>query len=118
MFTQSLLGLASVAHPIVICLDAFERLFVDEHKNGGSWLPAPLPRYCKAWTNELYRHRTRMSAFLKNLPVNGICVIVFTRFYRLEIHSLIGWYFRPACELLPLWTKKLYSCTVTPLSSL
>jgi hypothetical protein len=44
---QGLLSLASVVHPMVICLDAFERLFVDEHKNGGSWLPVPLPKYCK-----------------------------------------------------------------------
>ena len=44
---QGLLGLASVSHPIVICLDSFERLFVDEHNNGGAWLPAPLPKYCK-----------------------------------------------------------------------
>ncbi len=39
------------------------------------------------------------SAFLKNWPVNGICGIVFNRFYRLEIHSLISWNFRPS-----LWT--------------
>ncbi len=40
-----------------------------------------------------------ISAFLSNWPVNGLCGIVFNRFYRLEIHSLIGWYFRPS-----LWT--------------
>jgi hypothetical protein len=39
--------MASVVHPIVICLDAFEKLFVDEHNNGGTWLPVPLPKYCK-----------------------------------------------------------------------
>ncbi len=33
------------------------------------------------------------------------------------IHSLVG-IFDPACELLPPWTKELYSCTVAPLSSL
>ncbi len=60
-----------------------------------------------------------MSAFLKNWPVNGICGIVFNRFYRLEKHSLIlVGIFDPACELLPPWTKELYSCTVAPLSSL
>jgi len=26
--------------------------------------------------------------------------------------------FDPACELLPLWTKELYMCTVAPLPSL
>ncbi len=33
------------------------------------------------------------------------------------IHSLVG-IFDPACELLRLWTKELYLCTVAPLSSL
>jgi hypothetical protein len=42
-----------------------------------------------------------MSAFLSSWPVNWHCGIVFNRFYRLdlEIHLLIGWYFRPS-----LWT--------------
>ncbi len=40
-----------------------------------------------------------MSAFLWNWPVNRLCGIVFNRFYRLEIHSLSGLYFRPS-----LWT--------------
>ncbi len=30
-----------------------------------------------------------------------------------SIHSLVG-IFDPACELLPLWTKELYFCTVAP----
>jgi hypothetical protein len=34
-----------------------------------------------------------------------------------DILSLVGT-FDPACELLPPWTKELYLCTVTPLSSL
>jgi hypothetical protein len=59
-----------------------------------------------------------MSAFLKNLPVNGLCGIVFNRFYRLEIHSLVVVIFEPDCELLPPWTKELYLCTVVPLPSL
>jgi hypothetical protein len=33
------------------------------------------------------------------------------------IHSLVG-IFDPAWELLPPWTKEIYSCTVAPLSSL
>ena len=37
-----------------------------------------------------------ISAFLSNWPVNVHCGIVFNRFYRLEIHSLIGLYFRPS----------------------
>jgi hypothetical protein len=41
---------------------------------------------------------TYMSAFL-NWPVNRLCGIVFNRFYRLEIDSLSGLYFRPS-----LWT--------------
>ncbi len=32
-------------------------------------------------------------------------------------HSLVG-IFESACELLPPWTKELYSCTLAPLSSL
>ncbi len=39
-----------------------------------------------------------MSAFLQNWPVNGLCGIVFNRFYREEIHTQ-GLYFRPS-----LWT--------------
>ena len=57
-----------------------------------------------------------MSAFLLNLHVNGLCGIVFNRFYRLEIHSLMVGIFDPACELLPPWTKELYStCELLPL---
>ncbi len=59
-----------------------------------------------------------MSSFLENLPFNGLCGIVFNRFYRLEIHSLMVGIFDPACEQLPLWTKELYLCTVAPLPSL
>ncbi len=40
-------------------------------------------------------------------PVDGLCGIVFNRLYRLEIHSLMGDIFDPACELLPPWTKEL-----------
>ncbi len=55
-----------------------------------------------------------MSAFLENWPVNGL---VFNRFNRLELHSLMVGIFDPACELLPPWTKELYLCTVAPLPS-
>ncbi len=51
-----------------------------------------------------------MSAFLYNWPVNWICGIVFNRFYRLEIHSLMVGIFDPACELLPPWTMELVNC--------
>ena len=34
----------NVFKPIVIFLDAFETLFVDEHNNGASWIPNPLPK--------------------------------------------------------------------------
>jgi hypothetical protein len=59
--------------------------------------------YFNAWTNELKRHRTL---------VNRLCAIVFNRFYRLEIHSLMIGIFDPACELLTQWTKELYLCIV------
>ncbi len=52
-----------------------------------------------AWTNELQRHRTLYVAFSLSWPVNRLCGILFNRFYRLEIHSLSGLYFRPS-----LWT--------------
>ena len=42
-----ILNLASVTHPILIFFDNLKIFFVDEHKNGGSWLPCPLPKYCK-----------------------------------------------------------------------
>jgi hypothetical protein len=51
----------------------------------------------------------------KNLPDNGLYGIVFNRFYRLEIHSLVVGIFDPACELLPPWTKELFMYTVAPL---
>ncbi len=69
-------------------------------------------------TNELQRHRNLYVGFLQNWPVNRLCGIVFNRFYRLEIPSLMVGIFDPACELLPPWTKELYLCTVAPLSSL
>ncbi len=37
-----------------------------------------------------------MSAFLQNWPVNGLCGIVFNRFYRLEILFTHGCYFWPS----------------------
>ncbi len=51
-------------------------------------------------------------------PVNRLCSILFNRFYRLEIHTLMVGIFDPACELLPPWTKEQYLCTVAPLPSL
>jgi hypothetical protein len=51
-----------------------------------------------------------MSAFFK--IVNRRCGIVFNRFYRLEIHSLMVGIFDPAGELLPSKTKELHLCTV------
>ncbi len=60
-----------------------------------------------------------MSAFLSNWPVNRLrSIVVFNRFYRLEIHSLMIDIFEPACETLLPWMKELYLCTVAPLSSL
>ncbi len=53
--------------------------------------------------------------FFKNWPVNRLCGIMFNRFYRLGMHSLMVGILDPACELLPQWTKELYLCTVAPL---
>ena len=46
-YFKQLLGLASITHPIIIFFDCLETFFVDEHRNGGAWLPSPLPVYCK-----------------------------------------------------------------------
>jgi hypothetical protein len=50
--------------------------------------------------------------------LNRLCGILFNRFYRLEIHSLMVDIFDPACELLPPWTKEIYLCTVAHLQYL
>jgi hypothetical protein len=48
------------------------------------------------------------------LTYKWLCGILFNRFYRLEIYSLMVGIFDPACELLPPWTKEQYLCTVCP----
>ncbi len=49
-------------------------------------------------------------------PVNRFCGILFNRFYRLEIHSLMVCIFVPVCELLPPRKKELYfTCVLLPL---
>ncbi len=66
------------------------------------------------------------SVWAENKPINTkcrlffieLCGIVFNRFHRLEIHSLMVGIFGPACELFPQGTKELYLCTVAPLTSL
>ncbi len=40
---------------------------------------------------------------------------MFNRFYRLEIHLIMVGIFDPACELLPSWTKELYTCVLLPI---
>ncbi len=70
------------------------------------------------WTNELYKDTEPLMSFFFNWHVKGLCGIVFNRFYRLEIHSLMAGIFDPACELLPPWTKELSLCTDSPLPSL
>ncbi len=53
-----------------------------------------------------------MSAFLSA----DLCGILFNRFYRLEIHSLMVCIFDPACGLLPPRKKELYfTCVLLPL---
>ncbi len=49
-------------------------------------------------------------------PVNRLWGILFNRFYRLEIHSLMVCIFDPAWELLPPRKKELYfTCVLLPL---
>ncbi len=43
---------------------------------------------------------------------------MFNRFYRLEIYSLIGWFFWPGLWTVAPMDIGTYSCTVAPLSSL
>ncbi len=58
------------------------------------------------------------SAFLKIDLLTEFAALCLTDFIDWRyIHSLFG-IFDPACELLPPWTKELYSCTVAPLPSL
>jgi hypothetical protein len=66
----------------------------------------------QAWTNKLYRHQTLYVSFSLSQPVNRLCGILFNRFYRPEIHSLMVGIFDPAYELLPPWMKELCLCTV------
>ncbi len=63
-------------------------------------------------------HWTLYVGFSLSWPVNRLCGILFNRFYRLEIHSLIVGIFDPACELLPPPRKELYLFTVAPVHSL
>ena len=46
-YFKQILNLASVTHPILILFDNLKIFYVDEHRNGGSWLPNPLPKFCK-----------------------------------------------------------------------
>ncbi len=54
---------------------------------------------CNPETIELWRHKTLNAGFSFKLTCKWSLRQVFNRFYRLEIHSLIGWYFQPS-----LWT--------------
>ena len=61
-------------------------------------------------------HQTLYVGFSFNWPVNRLWGILFNRFYRLEIHSLMVCIFDPACELLLPWMKELYgTCVLLPL---
>ncbi len=66
------------------------------------------------WT---IRNQTLYVDFSFSWPVNRLCGILFNRFYRLGIHSLMVCIFVPACELLPPWKKELYLCNVASLYS-
>jgi hypothetical protein len=51
-----------------------------------------------------------------NYKDNRLCGILFNRFYRLEIHSLMVCIFDPACDLLPPWKKELcFTCVLLAL---
>ncbi len=54
------------------------------------------PEWYRAWTNELQRHQTLYVGFSLSWPVNRLCGILFNRFYRLEIHSLMVDIFDPS----------------------
>jgi hypothetical protein len=59
-----------------------------------------------------------MSLFFKIDLLTEFAALCLTDFIDWRyIHSLVG-IFDPACELLPPWTKELYSCTVAPISFL
>ncbi len=63
-----------------------------------------------------YKDTKRYVDFSFSWPVNRICGILFNRFYRMEIHSLMVCIFGPACELLLPWMKELYgTCVLLPL---
>ncbi len=64
---------------------------------------------CQRWGHGLMNYKD-------SWPVNRICGILFNRFYRMEILSLMVCIFDPACERLPPWTKELYgTCVLLPL---
>jgi hypothetical protein len=57
-----------------------------------------------------------MSAFLSVDLLTDFAAILFNRFYRLAIHSLMVCNFDPACDCCPPWTKELYgTCVLLPL---
>ena len=84
-YFKQLLGLASITHPIIIFFDALETFFVDEHRNGGAWLPSPLPVYCKVILS--FRQEVEDSVraaeeqeFLKALTHSGENLVHLDRF--------------------------------------
>ncbi len=87
---------------------------VDFHMKESS--PAPLTAVGQDHGRMNYKDtKPYMSAFLSVDHVNRLCRILFKRFYRPEIHSLMVCIIDPTCELLPPWTKELYLSTVAPL---
>jgi hypothetical protein len=79
----------------------------------------PLPQQIwisSAWTNELQRLQTQYVGFSFSWPVNRLCGILFNRFYRLEIHSLVVCIFDPAFDCCPDGQRN-YTCVLWPQST-
>ncbi len=78
--------------------------------------PALNTRIMDEWTIKTPNFICRLFFSFDLWPVNGICGNVFNiRFYRLEIHSLIGWYFQPSLwTVAPQWRRN-YTRELLPL---
>ena len=84
-YFKQILNLASVTHPILILFDNLKIFYVDEHKNGGSWLPSPLPKYCKViitfqQEEEDSRKAREEQDFLKALTNGGQNILHLDKF--------------------------------------
>ncbi len=62
-------------------------------------------RGCRAWTNKIYRHQSKM------LTCKGTLRQVFIRVYRLEIQPVMLVFSTKLCELSPLYPSLWFSST-------